>query len=81
MKIALYLQYLGESERSKLLAEVAVISITCVSWAHSVAGLPSPTTTPLVQATLGGLKISLAQPIRKKLPFTVEMLQTIVRDA
>ena len=61
--------------------EVAVNSISCVLWAHSMAGLPSPIATPLVQATLGGFKISLAQPIRKKSPFTVEMLQAIVRDA
>ena len=76
--LALYLQYLGESKGTKSPVEEAVNS---VSWAHSMAGLPSPTATPLIQATLGGLKRSLARPIRKKSPFTVEMLQAIARDA
>ena len=76
--LALYLQHLSESKSSKSAVEEAV---NCVAWAHSVAGIPSPTATTLVQSTLGGLKRSLARPVNKKSPFTTEMLQAIVEDA
>ena len=51
-----------------------------IVWAHSLAGLLSPTETPLVQTTLQGLRRLLAKPIQKKEPMTVEMLQAMVRD-
>lgn len=49
--------------------------------AHSIAGIPSPSSSPFIQATLEELKRNLAKPVCKKSPFTVEMLQSIVRDA
>ena len=75
--IALYLQYIAKTTTSKATAEEAVYAI---AWAHSLAGLPSPTETPLVQTTLQGLCRLLAKPIKKKEPMTVEMLQAMVRD-
>ena len=76
--VALYLQHLGQSKGSKAAAEEAVHSI---SWAHSLAGMPSPTADPFVQAVLAGLKRSLAKPIVKKEPFTVDMVKAVIDDA
>ena len=77
-QIALYLQHLGESKNSKAAVEEAV---NCVSWAHAMAGLSSPTTDPLVRVTLEGLKRACAKPVQKKAPFSIEMLQAIVQDS
>ena len=66
--IALYLQYIAKTTLSKATAEEAVYAI---AWAHSLAGLASPTETPLVQTTLQGLCRLLAKPIQKKEPMTV----------
>ena len=52
-----------------------------LAWAHSVAGMPSPTTDPLVQAVLDGCKRVLAKPTAKKAPFTAEMLKSITENA
>ena len=75
--LALYLQHLGESKSSKSAVEEAVHGL---SWAHTMAGIPTPTCSPFVQATLEGLKRTLSKPVCKKSPFTVEMLQAIVCD-
>ena len=76
--IALYLQHLADITSSKATVEEAVYAI---AWAHSLAGVPSQTETPLIQTTIQGLRRLLAKPIRKKEPMTVEMLQAMVKDA
>ena len=73
-----YLQHLGETKASKSTVEEAVNGL---AWAHSVAGIASPTSSPFIQTTLEGLKRTLAKPVCKKPPFTAEMLQAIERDA
>ena len=75
--ISLYLQHLADTTTSKATTEEAVYAI---AWAHSLAGLPSPTEATLVQTTLKGLRRLLAKPIQKKEPITVEILQAMVRD-
>ena len=75
--VTLYLQHLGESSASKASAEEAVNGL---AWAHSLAGIESPTSNPLVKNTLEGLKRALARPVQKKAPFTIEMIQAIVKD-
>ena len=45
-----------------------------------MAGILSPTGSPIVQTTLEGLKQTLAKPANKKSAFTVEMLRAIVQD-
>jgi len=76
--VSLYLQYLGETKQSKAEVEEAVNSL---AWVHSLSSLPSPTKSPLVQIMHEGLRRSLAKPLRKKEPFTVEMLKAIASDA
>jgi len=45
-----------------------------------MAGMPSPTADPFVQAVLTGLMRSLAKPIIKKKPFTVDMVKSVIRN-
>ena len=74
----LYLQHLGKTKASKAAIEEAV---NALAWAHSLSGLPSPAANPFVQVVLDGLRRTYAKPVRKKEPFTVEMLTAIVNDA
>ena len=55
--LALYLQHLGESVESKSAVEEAVYAL---DWLHGVAGLGPLGSTPIVQATLAGLRRALA---------------------
>ena len=48
---------------------------------HSLPGLASPATHLLVKNTLTGLQRSLAKPVMKKEPMTIEMIEAVVRDA
>ena len=73
--LALYLQHLGESVESKSAVEEAVYAL---DWLHGVAGLGPLGSTPIVQATLAGLRRALAQPKVRKEPVTAEMLQAMV---
>ena len=76
--VALYLQHLADRVGSKSAVEEACNSL---AWVHSTAGLVSPTVSPFVKATLEGLQRSLAKPVNKKEPLTVEMLAKMVEDA
>ena len=77
-EFVLCLQYLSEESKYK-----AAVEDTCntIAWIHSGAGLASPSAHPFVKAMLEGLQYSLAKPVVKKKPVTVEMLNTIVQDA
>ena len=46
----------------------------------SSAGLTPPLTNPFVKATLEGLQRSLAKPVVKKEPITVETLEATVQE-
>ena len=76
--LALYLQHLSESVESKAAVEEAVHAL---SWLHQVGGLQPVGTSPLVQATLAGLRRALARPKVRKEPVSVEMLQAMVEAA
>ena len=74
---ALYLQHLSEETNSKTSVEEAC---NAVSWLHTTADLSSPSCDPFVKATLEGLPQSLAKPMTKKEPVTVDILKAIVKD-
>lgn len=74
---ALYLQHLSESTGSVSAVQEAVNSI---SWVNQLAGHGSIAGSPLVSATLAGLKRALAKPKVKKEPVTVEMLSALVHS-
>ena len=73
--LALYLQHLSESRAA---VEEAVHAL---SWLHEVAGLESVGTSPIVQATLAGLRRMLARPKSRKEPVTADMLKEMVEAA
>jgi len=77
-QVALYLQHLGNTIKSK-----AAVGEACnaLAWVHSSSGLPSPTTCPFVQATLEELQRILAKPVTKKTPVSVELLAKMVDNA
>ena len=77
-EFVLYLQYIGETKKSRSPAEEAC---NAVSWVHSSAGLPPLLSHPFVKATLEGLQRLLAKPVVKKEPATVAMLESIVNSA
>ena len=77
-QFVLYLQHLSEVSKSKAAVEEAC---NATSWMHSCAGLISPMSDSFVRTTLEGLQRSLAKPVVKKEPVTVEMLEAIVADA
>ena len=74
-EVALYLQHLAEESGSKSAACHAL------AWVHSTAGLASPSSHQFMKATLKGLQRSLAKPVVKKEPITLEMLEAMVDDA
>jgi len=73
-----FVLYLREETRSKSAAEEPC---NALSWVHSTFGLVSPSTHPLVKAALVGLQHSLAKPVIKKEPMTIEMTEAVVLDA
>ena len=75
--VALYLQYLNKSKGSKSAVEEAVHAI---AWVHSMAAIPSPTSSPFIYSVAEGMKRELAMPVHKKSPMTVEILKVIVED-
>ena len=77
-EVALYLQHLAEESGSKSAVEEACHAL---AWVHSTAGLASPSSHPFVKATLEGFQRSLAKPVVKKEPITLEMLKAMVDDA
>ena len=63
--VALYLQHLGDTTRSRSAVEEAVNSI---SWAHQLAGYPAMSESGFVRIVLDGLQRQLAKPkVRKEL--------------
>ena len=76
--VALYLQHLAGQAKFKSAAEEA---LNALAWVHGLAGIYSPTNSPIVQETLQGLKRTLAKPVKKKKPITKEMIEKIVADA
>ena len=77
-EVALYLQHLADESGSKSAVEEICHAL---AWVHSTAGLASPSSHPFVKATLEGLQRSLAKPVVKKEPITLEMLEAMVSDA
>ena len=76
-QVALYLQSLGERSQSKSAVKEAC---NAIAWAHSTAGIPTPTASPFLKATLDGMQQKLARPTVKKVPITTAMLEEMVKD-
>ena len=76
---SLYLQHLGETAHSTSAAEEAV---NAISWVNQFEGQVPIAQSPLVHATIAGLKGSLhvARPKVKKEPVTVDTLSVLVNS-
>jgi len=76
-EFVLYLQYIGETKKSKSPVEEAC---NAISWQCRVAFVG---VTSLCQGYPGGVSACsmLAKPVVKKEPATVEMLEAIVEDS
>jgi len=77
-EFGLHLQYLGDQTSSKVAIEEAC---NTVAWVHTTAGLVPILAHLFVKAILEGLQRTLAKPVVKKGPMTVEILEAIVKDA
>ena len=78
LHLVLYMQHLSESTESKAAVEEAVHAL---SWLHGLAGLRPFSGSPLVKATLEGLRRILAKPKVRKEPVTADMLKAMVEAA
>eukprot|EP00731_Ephydatia_muelleri_P008337 Em0004g675a len=78
LHLVLYMQHLSESTESKAAVEEAVHAL---SWLHGLAGLQPFSGSPLVKATLEGLRRILAKPKVRKEPVTADMLKAMVEAA
>ena len=76
--VALYLKHPGDTSQFKAAVEGACNTL---AWVHSTAGLPSPTISPYIEATLEGMQRILVKPTVKKDPVTSIMLEDMVNDA
>ena len=78
VRVALYLQHLGDSSQSKAAVKGACNTL---AWIHSTAGLPSTTISSFVKAMLEGMQRILAKLIVKKDPVISITLEDMVKDA
>ncbi|XP_077866782.1 integrase/recombinase xerD homolog [Saccoglossus kowalevskii] len=75
LHIAIYLRSLLDNANTVAPMDSALYSIR---WAHSMAGIESPTCHPMVRATMEGCRRILAKPRKAKEPVYPEILATLV---
>ena len=74
--VALYLQYLLNTTRSHSALGCAIYGI---QWAHNLAGIPSPTDHPIIQAVSNATKqLTGTRLFNKKEPVSPDMLEKLV---
>ena len=74
--VALYLQYLLDTTRSHSAADSAIYGI---QWAHNLAGIPSPTDSPIIQAISSAAKRLVGtRLLNKKEPISPDMIRKLV---
>nr|XP_006819126.1 PREDICTED: uncharacterized protein LOC102809450 [Saccoglossus kowalevskii] len=75
LHIAIYLRSLLDNANTVAPMDSALYSIR---WAHSMAGIESPTCHPMVRATMEGCRRILAKPRKAKEPVDPKILATLV---
>ena len=78
MHLALYMQHLNTAKHSRSAVEEVVHAL---AWVHKMAGIESPTESPLLQSVLEGLRRILSKPKVRKEPVSIEMSQAMVEAA
>jgi site-specific recombinase XerD len=75
--VVLFLTHLARTAKSYSTINVM---ISAIAWAHSMAGLPSPSHSILVSEVLQGLKRSLAKPTIRKEPLELSHIRKIAES-
>jgi integrase len=73
--VALYITHLATGEYKKSVATIEA-RIAAISFAHATKGIPSPTQSPIVKATLAGIRRKLSKRQVQKRPLTVKELRS-----
>jgi hypothetical protein len=70
--------YLNDLAKTGISFQVIVHAISAIKWAHSLAGLESPTDAVLVKEALNSLKRKLAKKTERKEPLASKHIQQII---
>lgn len=74
--VALYLQHLIDTTHSHSAVDSAIYAI---QWAHNMAGIPSPTNSPIIHAIREAAKRLVGtHPVNKKEPISADMIRKLV---
>ena len=74
--VALYLQHVLDMTKSRSAMDSAIYGI---QWAHNLAGIPSPTNSPIVHAISRASKSIIGTPVtNKKEPISPKMIKRVV---
>ena len=77
--VALYLQHLIDTTHSQSAVDSAIYAI---QWAHTMAGIPSPTNSPIIHAIREAAKRLVGtRPVNKKEPISAGMIGELVNNS
>ena len=77
--VALYLQHLIDTTHSQSTVDSAIYAI---QWAHTMAGIPSPTNSPIIHAIREAAKRLVGtRPVNKKEPISAGMIGELVNNS
>ena len=77
--VALYLQHLIDTTHSQSAVDSAIYAI---QWAHTMAGIPSPTNRPIIHAIREAAKRLVGtRPVNKKEPISEGMIRKLVNNS
>ena len=76
---ALYLQHLIDTMHSQSAVDSAIYAI---QWTHTMAGIPSPTNSPIIHAIReAGKRLVGTRPVNKKEPISAGMIRKLVNNS
>ena len=77
--VALYLQHLIDTTHSQSAVDSAIYAI---QWAHAMAGIPSPTNSPIIHAIRDAAKRLVGtRPVNRKEPISAGMIRKLVDNS
>ena len=77
--VALYLQHLIDTTHSQSAVDS---SIYAIQWAHTMAGIPSPTNSPIIHVIRDAAKRLVGtRPVNKKEPISAGMIRKLVNNS
>lgn len=77
--VALYLQHLIDTTHSQSAVDSAIYAI---QWAHAMAGIPSPTNSPIIHAIRDAAKRLVGtRPVNKKEPISAGVIRKLVDNS